>query len=500
MVLKKGIKNIVNNILKTPNNMMFCGFLAFKLYDTYGFPFDLTKNILKEKNIVMNYNIFFKLINLKKQNINIINTNTGNIKNKLYFELSIIFPFTKFDTNNITYKSKIITLIIKGHSVFLAHPNQRVILITKKTPFYPECGGQIGDIGYFNKENIIYNTKKIGLFHIHYVIFKKKIKVNEFITLKINFEHRYNNSCNHSATHLINYVLYNILSNNIIQKGSIINNKKLRFDFFYNKYISIYDMMNIEKLLNTIIINNISINIKVKTINNIKKKNLIIFKEKYSYIIRIIQIGKSIELCKGTHIKKTGDIGYLSILSQKNISMGIYRIEALTNVISVTYNYKKIINYHSILLITQSSCNNVTFIIKNIKKKKKYLENFILICKCNYLLLNTDIEKFFNKVFIYIKLNKNIIDFQYFYNVIKQIYNKFVLFFFHLNKKKLILYINNQKIKKYNIKKIINKYLLISLNGEFLRYINMSIILYHYYFFIFYIIKTIKILFYKKIK
>lgn len=280
------------------------------------------------------------------------------------------------------------------------------MVLIDQTPFYGESGGQIGDTGQLYDDTsyfLVENTKKYGqtIGHIGKLI-SGEIKINNSIYTQINQDYRREVQLNHSATHLLHAALRQILGNNVTQKGSLVTNTHLRFDFSYFKPIEMFQLQKIEYIINMNIRNNIEIKTQELNLEEAKKTNAIaLFENQYSSIVRVVSIRDfSIELCGGTHTKRTGDIGLFKIISQSSIASGIKRIEAMTGQKAINYLHEKdnyIQNLSSIL-----NCNS-----HDIKEKIKKL----IITKKNLEEKVTQLQTKENKQYIQ-KLLKNIDDIQ----------------------------------------------------------------------------------------
>ena len=357
-ILKKEIKS---------DCKIFSGKVAFKLYDTYGFPLDLTKDILREKDIAVDIDEFNKEMEKQKQKARSNWVGSGEQRvNDCYFELEEKYGKTKF-VGYESYKDKcsILSILKDGVEVKEINNNDRdcknIEIILDKTPFYATSGGQNGDDGnlvivdediantdYYKLQNVIdiCETKKMAnnLF-IHRVSdIRGSFKIGDNITAIVNHITRELKTQNHSATHILHYVLKQILGDKVIQKGSNIDYKYFTFDFNYSKPIEKKVLHEIEHEVNRYIRQNKIVQQEIMPIKEAQDLGaLSLFGEKYEDIVRVISIGKnfnknaSIELCGGTHVHSTGNIGMFKIISEKGIASGIRRIEARTGYYALDY-------------------------------------------------------------------------------------------------------------------------------------------------------------------
>ena len=400
------------------------GKLIFKIYDTFGFPLELIKEIAKNNNIEIDLKIFN--IELEKQKKRSKKINNSLIYNN-NFDYKIIYKELKnkikfIDYKNILCKSKLLYIIYNEKKYNFINENKKVKLIFEKTVFLSSIGGQISDSGtildYFN--NIIgyvYNVINNNGVIIHEVDLKKKIKIFEKYILKINNIKRKLISRNHTATHLLNYVLKKEINSNIYQMGSYISDKYLRFDFNNFKDIYLINIKNIEEEINKIILKSYYVEKFDITLEKAKKMNIVMFSnKKYNKIVKVIKIGDfSLELCAGTHVKNVNEIGIFKIISIKNIGFGISRIEAITSnevfyfVSKMEKDIKEIFKNLDI-----STFNNIN------KKIIKFKKNISKFKNENNLLMNEiikyKINEFKKKVFFIKNISYIISNIKYFYN------------------------------------------------------------------------------------
>ncbi|QIQ41420.1 MAG: alanine--tRNA ligase [Buchnera aphidicola (Aphis urticata)] len=330
--LEKGLK-ILNIEIKKISNQEISGNTIFYLYDTFGFPVDLTLDICREKGIKVDLNSYY--LEKEKQK------KRSNIGSKFYQNCNQTININ--DTCNFEgYKKNTIKALIKHiyinkKAVSSISEGEEGIIFLDKTCFYPESGGQIGDIGKLHYKSscfIVENTKKYGntIGHIGKVIIGK-FEINNLLYTKINKFYRNQIQINHSATHLLHAALRQVLGNIVTQKGSLITNVRLRFDFSYPSIIRLSDIQKIEHVVNEEICKNNLIKVQYCSLEEAKKiKAMALFENKYDAIVRVISIKNfSTELCGGTHTSRTGNIGLFKVIAQSSVSSGIKRIEAITS-------------------------------------------------------------------------------------------------------------------------------------------------------------------------
>ncbi|MDB4832153.1 alanine--tRNA ligase [Methylophilaceae bacterium] len=324
--------------LKLNKKSEISGQVAFKLHDTYGFPLDLTADVCRENNITINTKEFDNAMAKQKN----MARSAGNFKAKVSIDYS--GPDTIFlGYENTSATAKLVHILKNDQSVENLKEKEKGILILNQTPFYAESGGQIGDKGIIiaeKNEFEVTDTLKIkGNIFAHIGCLNHgQLNVNDKVTANINVEHRQNVMRNHSATHLLHKALKIILGNHVEQKGSLVDSQRTRFDFSHPKPLTLNEKKSIEQLVNDEILKNKATQAEVMDIETAKKSGaMMLFGEKYGEKVRVLDIGHSRELCGGTHVSQTGDIGLFKIQSESGIASGIRRIEAASglNVINM---------------------------------------------------------------------------------------------------------------------------------------------------------------------
>jgi alanyl-tRNA synthetase len=342
ILLERGIKILDENLEKVKNSTL-PGPVAFKLYDTFGFPLDLTADILRTKNINVDTKSFEnEMENSKKlARANWKGSGDKSVEEK-WFKVREQLQPTEFLGYEFDKAEGIVLKISKDNQfVETAETGDEIEIITNQTPFYGESGGQVGDQGLIQttvcKIKINDTQKKVGDLFIHIgKIEKGSIKVGESVNLSIDITRRNNSKANHSATHLLHESLRRTLGKHVTQKGSLVSPERLRFDFSHNKPIEKDEMSKINKIVNDFV--NRSSDVQTRTMTPKKAVELgalALFGEKYGDEVRVVFMGKenngffSTELCGGTHVKNTKEIGEFKVVSQSSIASGVRRIEAL---------------------------------------------------------------------------------------------------------------------------------------------------------------------------
>ena len=328
--LSAGIKMFEQNIPKT-RKAVFDGEIAFKLHDTYGFPIDLTTSMALERSLEVDLERFNELMEIQKSGSK--NNSMFDVKD-IVIDGKIQSDFTGYDQFN-TEGNCIKLFNLEGREV--ENISEVGFGIFSKTPFYAESGGQIGDTGTIRNKDCyaeVKDCKKVGDFHLHEInVLDGQVKVGKKYSLAVNEERRINIGINHSATHLLHSALRMTLGDSVQQKGSLVSEEKLRFDFSYGKKLTSEQIQDIENLVNDQIEKEVKTKIRVMSYEDAKKTGaLAFFGDKYGDNVRVLYIGGdfSVEFCGGTHVKNTAEIGGLLISNQTSVSAGVRRIEAIT--------------------------------------------------------------------------------------------------------------------------------------------------------------------------
>ncbi len=312
---------------------------VFKLYDTYGFPMELTEEILEESGCTAHVDGFHKHMVKQKETARVARKNmdtVGWVENEIQVDIAKKNEFVGYST--LETKSKVLHIVKDGKEVSQLNEGESGILFVDKTPFYAESGGQIYDTGIFespDRKNLgqVVEVKKFKETFSHKIkILKGTLKVDEGIILDVNREKRNSIARNHTATHLMHKALKIVLGNHVNQAGSSVTEKGLRFDFNHFEALTKEELKKVEDLVNKEIINFTPVETANMNIEEAKKQGaMALFGEKYGEEVRVVSVGDfSCELCGGTHVQNTGFIGSFKILSESGVSSGIRRIEATT--------------------------------------------------------------------------------------------------------------------------------------------------------------------------
>ena len=341
VLLERGMKILDEEISKI--DKVLPGEVAFKLYDTYGFPLDLTEDILKNKSLKIDNDKFQSLMQESKELAKKNWKGSGDAAvDEIWFDIKDKVGATEFlGYEKIQSEGVILKLIKNNKEVDSLKTGEKGMIVVNQTPFYGESGGQLGDIGKINSGNNSFTVndvqKKLGNLFVHYgVMDGGSLKVGESVELKIDSARRENIKAYHSATHLLHESLRRTLGKHVMQKGSLVAPDRLRFDFSHMKPISNDEMLKIEEIANEIVNKKSDVITRIMTPEEgIEHGALALFGEKYGDEVRVVFMGDegnkyfSTELCGGTHVKNTGDVGKLKVISQSSIAAGVRRIEAL---------------------------------------------------------------------------------------------------------------------------------------------------------------------------
>ncbi len=341
VLLERGMKILDDEIEKI--DKVLPGEVAFKLYDTYGFPLDLTEDILKNKSLSLDHEKFNKLMKDSKELAKKNWKGSGDSSvDEIWFGIKDKIGSTEFlgyETNQA--EGVILSLIRNNKQSDSLKEGDEGMVILNQTPFYGESGGQVGDNGTISNGNNIFKVsdvqKKLGNLFVHYgKVEKGNFSLKDNVELKIDIERRENVKAYHSATHLLHESLRRILGTHVMQKGSLVAPDRLRFDFSHMKPISSDEMVKIDEHVNQMVNKKSEVITRIMTPKEgIAHGALALFGEKYGDEVRVVFMGEegnkyfSTELCGGTHVKNTSDIGNFKVVSQSAIAAGVRRVEAL---------------------------------------------------------------------------------------------------------------------------------------------------------------------------
>ena len=378
--LENGMKILEAALAKDPAHLD--GKTAFTLYDTYGFPLDLTADICRERDVTLD-EVGFQVAMEKQKN-------TARAAGKFEMAAGIEYsgPKTKFvGYETLAEQAKVIALYVNGSAVDTVAAGQDAIVVLDHTPFYAESGGQAGDAGVLELANAsfeVFDTQKIqaDVFGHHGKLQSGSLRVGDTVAAKVNHERRIATMRNHSATHLMHKALRMVLGGHVTQKGSLVDADKTRFDFSHNAPVSADEMRRIEALVNHEVLENAATSADLMAYDDaIKHGAMALFGEKYGDQVRVLGIGTSRELCGGTHVTRTGDIGLFKIVSEGGVAAGIRRIEAVTgaNALTLVQSLASRVNETASVLKVQPE--EITQRIQQIQEQVKTLEKDLAAMK-----------------------------------------------------------------------------------------------------------------------
>lgn len=314
------------------------GEVAFKLHDTYGFPLDLTQDVCRERDVTVDEAGFDAAMERQKA--------AGRAAGKFKMERAVEYAgagnvFTGYE--HLQESAKVVALYHEGASVQQLAQGQAGIVVLDTTPFYAESGGQVGDQGLITAEGVVFgvqDTQKIkaDVFGHHGMQTQGTLKVGDAVTAAVDGERRASTARNHSVTHLMHKALREVLGTHVQQKGSLVDADKTRFDFAHNAPVTAVQITEIEQRVNAEVLANAATQARVLPLEEAQKTGaMMLFGEKYGETVRVLDIGSSRELCGGTHVQRTGDIGLFKIVSESGVAAGVRRVEAVTGLNALAY-------------------------------------------------------------------------------------------------------------------------------------------------------------------
>jgi alanyl-tRNA synthetase len=314
------------------------GDVAFKLHDTYGFPLDLSADVCRERGVAVDDAGFHTAMEKQKA--------AGRAAGK--FKMDKALDYTGASNEFVGYEhltnaTKVVAIYADGTSVEVLNQGQSGVLVLEATPFYGESGGQVGDAGAIFCDHALFDvadTQKIkaDVFGHHGTLTTGTIKVGDGVTAHVNSARRAATMRNHSVTHLMHKALREVLGSHVQQKGSLVNPERTRFDFAHNAPVTDAEIREIEALVNAEILVNSATQARVMDIESAQKTGaMMLFGEKYGETVRVLDIGESRELCGGTHVARTGDIGLFKVVAESGVASGVRRIEAVTGENALAY-------------------------------------------------------------------------------------------------------------------------------------------------------------------
>ncbi|MEI4549981.1 alanine--tRNA ligase [Pseudoalteromonas spongiae] len=369
-ILEESLKDLKGDVIP--------GDLVFKLYDTYGFPADLTADVARERFMTIDERGFQEAMEVQRKQAQQAGKFGADYNDQLKSEKTT--EFKGYDSEQ--YTGTVVELFSGADAVSVLEDGQQGIVVLDRTPFYAESGGQVGDTGVLkvaNGEFLVEDTTKLGNAFAHKGKVVGRIGINDRVDAQVDASRRDNTKKNHTATHLLHEALRVVLGDHVTQKGSLNDPERLRFDFSHFEAVTKEELQRIEDMVNLEIRKNIDLNTELMAIDAAKEKGaMALFGEKYDDEVRVVSIGDfSIELCGGTHVKRTGDIGLFKIVSEGGIAAGVRRIEAVTGEGAVSYINKQAETLSAIAALVKGDGNNVLDKVSALVERAKGLEKEI---------------------------------------------------------------------------------------------------------------------------
>ena len=354
------------------------GDLVFKLYDTYGFPADLTADVARERQMTIDHKGFEECMAVQRKTAQQAGKFGADYNEQLKSEK--LTEFKGYDSTH--HSATVVEIFAGGEAVQLLEDGQQGIVVLDRTPFYAESGGQTGDTGTITVaggEFNVTNTTKLGNAFAHHGTVQGRIGVNDKVDATIDDARRDSIKKNHTATHILHEALRQLLGDHVGQKGSLVQPDRLRFDFSHFEAVTKDELREIERVVNDEIRRNFALNTELMAIDDAKAKGaMALFGEKYDDEVRVVTIGDySIELCGGTHVERAGDIGLFKIVSESGIAAGVRRIEAVTGADAVAYVSEQEQQLHDVAALVKGDSASVLEKVTALLEKSKGLEKQI---------------------------------------------------------------------------------------------------------------------------
>ncbi|MFT7681342.1 MAG: alanyl-tRNA synthetase [Moritella dasanensis] len=372
--LERGL-NILDNELSQLAGTVVPGDVVFKLYDTYGFPSDLTADIARERELTIDED-GFKVAMEEQRNRARQGSNFGTDYNDM-LKIDANTEFLGYQT--LTSDAQIVALIRDNAEVEILNDGQAGAIVLNKTPFYAEAGGQSGDQGVIKIGDAVFtvtDTKKAGNAVVHFGTVSGVIEVNNQVIADVDVSRRKAIGLNHSVTHLAHAALRKVVGENVQQKGSLVLPERLRFDFSHFEGVTAAQLLEVERLVNAQIRANHEVVTEVMDIDAAREAGaMALFGEKYDDEVRVVRMGDfSIELCGGTHVKRTGDIGFFKILSESGIAAGVRRVEAVTGDSALAYVHDLVAKMQETAGLVKADQNTLAAKVGQVLDRNRSLE------------------------------------------------------------------------------------------------------------------------------
>jgi len=357
------------------------GDVVFKLYDTYGFPLDLTNDIARERNLTLDITGYDAA--MAEQRARSQEGGSFKVDYNDVLKLEGTTEFSGYD--RLVGEGLVTALLRNGEEVSQLGTDESGVLVLDRTPFYAESGGQVGDTGYFSADNLrleVSNTTKSSGHHLHHVkVLQGTVKVGGTLTAEVDAAVRQRIRLHHSATHLLHAALRRVLGEHVQQKGSLVDSQRLRFDFSHPEGVSAQQLKTIETLVNDQIRSNTEVQTRLMSMDDaVASGAMALFGEKYGEEVRVLAMGEdnfSVELCGGTHVARTGDIGLLRIVSESGVASGVRRIEGVTGSVALALVDENEQHLASVCEVVKGNADNVVSKVAALRSENRELEKEI---------------------------------------------------------------------------------------------------------------------------
>jgi alanyl-tRNA synthetase len=354
---------------------VFSGDTAFKLHDTFGFPLDLTADICRERDVSVDATAFDAAMARQKEQARA----AGKFRMATALEYQgAETVFEGYDT--LTTKATVLALYRDGSAVTELAEGELGVVVLDHTPFYAESGGQVGDRGELRGSAGIFSvedTQKIqaAVFGHHGVVRTGKLTLGEEVGARVDTAARAATARNHSVTHLMHKALREVLGGHVQQKGSLVDPDKTRFDFVHNAPVSAEEIREIEEIVNAEILANAATRAEVMKLDDARETGaMMLFGEKYGDEVRVLSIGSSTELCGGTHVARSGDIGLFKIVAEGGIAAGVRRVEAITGINALRYAQEQELRVHGMSALLKVQPDDVAERVATLMDNQRALE------------------------------------------------------------------------------------------------------------------------------
>ncbi len=391
--LEKGMA-VLESALAQLSGKELSGDVAFTLYDTYGFPLDLTADIIRERDLTIDEARYDELMTQQRE----MSRAAGQFKVD-YSNVVQLDGATEFLGYSELENSGVVTaLIVEGESKDTLSVGESAAIVLNHTPFYAESGGQVGDTGFITDDGAkfeVTDCTKQGAHHLHHgKLLEGELKVGTAVTASVDDSIRAKTACNHSATHLLHAALRDVLGDHVSQKGSLNDSQKLRFDFSHFEAVTPEQLKTIEQMVNAQIRSNTAVATEVTDMETAKERGaMALFGEKYGDSVRVLSMGTdsfSVELCGGTHVNRTGDVGLMKIVSESGVAAGVRRIEAITGEAALAWVDQQESLLSDVCALLKTKPEKVVERVDTLKSELKELEKALAGAKSQLAAAGTD--------------------------------------------------------------------------------------------------------------